>query len=80
MTSDVSDQATELEETMNQQARARQRAWNVLQLQRLKNKPQAINCTDCGDPIPPKRRAAVQGCTRCLQCEQAEETRSRGQR
>ena len=27
-------------------------------------------CTECWDEIPHKRRIAVPGCTRCLECQQ----------
>jgi len=27
-------------------------------------------CIDCGEEIPEKRRRAVPGCTRCLDCQQ----------
>lgn len=27
------------------------------------------DCQDCGDPIPEARRAAVPGCTRCVDCQ-----------
>lgn len=26
-------------------------------------------CIDCGEPIPEKRRLAVAGCQRCVECE-----------
>ena len=26
-------------------------------------------CADCEEPIPEKRRAAVPGCTRCIDCQ-----------
>lgn len=29
-----------------------------------------ISCVDCGDEIPPARRAAVPRATRCLYCQQ----------
>lgn len=30
-------------------------------------------CIDCGEEIPEKRRRAVPGCTRCLDCQQLHE-------
>ena len=39
----------------------------------------AVYCEDCGDSIPPARRRAVQGVTRCLACAVArEQNRLRG--
>lgn len=31
-------------------------------------------CTDCGEPIPPARRHAVPGTTRCIDCQSRTET------
>jgi len=28
------------------------------------------HCADCEEPIPPGRRQAVPGCTRCVECEE----------
>lgn len=80
MSSDVSDQATELEEVMREEALARQRAASELQLYPGAGTIQCADCRACGKPIPTKRRSAVPGCTRCQSCEQANEARSRGQR
>jgi len=33
--------------------------------------PSLEHCEDCGEKIPAKRRRAVQGCTRCLGCQEA---------
>ena len=30
-------------------------------------------CQDCDEPIPPARREASPGCTRCLDCQQEHE-------
>jgi phage/conjugal plasmid C-4 type zinc finger TraR family protein len=27
------------------------------------------HCIDCGDPIPEKRRLAIEGCLRCYECQ-----------
>ena len=27
------------------------------------------HCIDCGDPIPEKRRLAIEGCLRCYDCQ-----------
>lgn len=70
---DVSDQATELEESMREQAVARQRAASDLKRAASANTPAAEDCTECGDPIPLKRRKAAPGCTRCIKCEQTDE-------
>ncbi|MFA7174987.1 MAG: TraR/DksA family transcriptional regulator [Kiritimatiellia bacterium] len=32
--------------------------------------PGQVVCIDCGEEIPEKRRSAVPGCTRCLDCQQ----------
>jgi len=32
--------------------------------------PSALECADCGDPIPEARRLAVPGCTRCRDCQE----------
>lgn len=78
---DVSDQATELEEAMRDQAQARQRAAQEAQRVRLAAMPQVSDCAGCGLPIPIKRKNAAPSCTRCLLCEQtAEALRKRGQR
>lgn len=29
-----------------------------------------LNCEDCGEEIPEKRRQAVPGCTRCVKCQE----------
>ena len=34
-----------------------------------------IECEECGDEIPHKRRLAGPGCTRCLECQQEFERR-----
>lgn len=30
----------------------------------------AIECEECGDPIPEARRKAQPGCTRCTECQE----------
>lgn len=30
-------------------------------------------CEDCGERIPEKRRQAVEGCTRCIECQESAE-------
>lgn len=38
----------------------------------------AIECEECGNLIPEKRRMAVQGCNTCIDCQQALEQRGAG--
>ena len=33
--------------------------------------PSLERCEDCGERIPERRRQAVQGCTRCISCQEA---------
>ena len=35
--------------------------------------PSLERCEDCGEPIPERRRQAVPGCTRCIECQEAQE-------
>lgn len=35
----------------------------------------ALDCEDCGDPIPEPRRIAVVGCDTCIDCQAARERR-----
>ncbi|MDQ2822444.1 MAG: TraR/DksA C4-type zinc finger protein [Pseudomonadota bacterium] len=80
MTSDVSDQATELEETMREEARARQQAAQAPLQLRSALFPNGADCTECGDPIPKERWEAVPGCARCISCERYIQARQRAQR
>lgn len=34
-------------------------------------KPAPTECIDCGEVIPEKRRKAVPGCVRCIECQKA---------
>ncbi|MBB4867353.1 phage/conjugal plasmid C-4 type zinc finger TraR family protein [Pseudomonas nitritireducens] len=34
-------------------------------------------CEDCGDDIPPARRLAAPGCTRCIDCQALDELERR---
>ncbi|MCP1675474.1 phage/conjugal plasmid C-4 type zinc finger TraR family protein [Natronocella acetinitrilica] len=36
----------------------------------------AMECVDCGEPIPKARRTALPGCQRCVPCAEIEESRS----
>ena len=38
----------------------------------------AIECEQCGNPIPEKRRMALQGCNTCIHCQQVLERRGAG--
>lgn len=74
---DVFDQASTLELTMREEALARQRA-EAEQRERAQMRrivPDDGSCGDCGFQIPRARREAVPGCTRCLTCEQAADSR-----
>lgn len=35
----------------------------------------AINCLECGEPIPEKRRKLLAGCKLCVDCQQIREKR-----
>lgn len=50
----------------------------VLQLHRdrLPKGESAVECQDCGDPIPEARRRAMPGCSRCICCQHNHERRS----
>lgn len=37
-------------------------------------------CEDCDEPIPEIRRQAVQGCTRCIDCQTLHEHHAKGYR
>lgn len=70
---DVLDAGTDLAE------RDRQGAWQERQLAEQQNAAKlaafgtALDCHGCGETIPAERRAAVRGCTRCIQCETRDE-------
>lgn len=36
---------------------------------RAARRPSSFFCKDCSDPIPEARRAAVEGCERCVHCQ-----------
>ena len=38
----------------------------------------AVECEICGNPIPEKRRMAVQGCNTCIGCQQVLERHEAG--
>jgi phage/conjugal plasmid C-4 type zinc finger TraR family protein len=66
---DIFDRASELELRQREDAIARQRA-SVAPVTDGK-----ADCVDCGVDIPAKRREAVPGCTRCIECERSAEVR-----
>jgi len=39
----------------------------------IKTGPSLEECEDCGESIPEDRRIAVQGCTRCIDCQTVSE-------
>lgn len=60
MNADISDQASELEELLRN---------NAIQAHRINhNAVSATHCCDCGDDIPELRRLKVPGCQRCVSC------------
>lgn len=63
---DSIDQAQEREEQMRAEAMAK--------AVKPGNAPSAWSCEDCLEAIPPARRLAVPGCTRCVSCQQMAET------
>lgn len=64
---DIYDKASLLEEGFRDDAlaRARQQTAQSISLR---------HCADCGAEIPPARRQAVAGCTRCTECQSAFES------
>lgn len=69
--SDISDKASEIEQLQRE-----------LALKRHQNKRQVSSpyCVDCGDDIPPARLQAIQGCCRCVSCQQIYEQQARNYR
>lgn len=50
-------------------------------LAKLRQKSTACSrlfCKDCDEPIPELRRQTVQGCTRCVECQQIFEHQQKG--
>jgi phage/conjugal plasmid C-4 type zinc finger TraR family protein len=80
MSSDVSDQATDLEEQMRAEAVARRRAEQAHDAYIKAVVPPGSDCRRCGDPIPVERRTAVPDCIWCHPCKQATELDARGRR
>ncbi|WP_445335355.1 TraR/DksA C4-type zinc finger protein [Citrobacter koseri] len=62
MTSEIIDQAGELEEMMREQAIAAHRI--------NRNAVSVEHCAECGEDIPAPRRAAVPGYQTCADCQE----------
>lgn len=69
MTSEIIDQASELEEMMREQAIAAHRI--------DRNAVSAEHCAECGEDIPEPRRAAVPGCSTCASCQEEIELKNK---
>jgi phage/conjugal plasmid C-4 type zinc finger TraR family protein len=74
---DIFDRAAELELRQREDAVARQRDEALARNQASAASLGVRDCVDCELPIPTKRRKAIPGCTRCIECEQAVEARSK---
>ncbi|WP_446030568.1 TraR/DksA family transcriptional regulator [Lelliottia amnigena] len=72
MTSEIIDQASELEEMLREQAIAAHRI--------DRNAVSATHCVDCDEAIPDLRRVTVPGCKRCASCQADEELRMKSGR
>lgn len=69
MTSEIIDQASDLEEMMRE---------NAIQAHRLnRNAVSAEHCAECGEDIPDPRRAAIPGCQTCSSCQEEIELRNK---
>lgn len=66
---DIYDQAQAIEQLQRDAALAAQAAASRAL------GPSLEHCDDCGDEIPPARRLAAPGCTRCVQCQNKREKR-----
>lgn len=66
---DAFDQASNLEVQFTEIALANQLAVGRQRLQRVS----AIDCIECGNSIPEKRRHAVSGCQFCIHCQELAE-------
>lgn len=68
---DIFDRASELEEKTRERALAAQAQRAALTGKTMADS--AAECTDCGDTIPLKRRKAMPGCQRCVDCQSQHE-------
>jgi phage/conjugal plasmid C-4 type zinc finger TraR family protein len=66
---DQFDQASDTEQA------ARDRAITAVRDQANPIHPGQPDCADCGQPIPPARRAAAPGALRCIHCATRAESR-----
>lgn len=71
--SDQIDRANELAEKAREAALAK-----ILQNQTACTS--LLECEECGEPIPEKRREMVIGCTRCFDCQMIHEHKQKGYR
>ncbi|KAF1071012.1 MAG: Protein TraR [Pseudomonas citronellolis] len=55
-----------------------ERLESLLSARQREAEPSAMECIDCGDPIPSARRLAAPGCCRCLDCQAMDELERRG--
>lgn len=69
---DIIDRANELAEMERERALAKH--------QQNRAGCSATHCEDCDEPIPTARRKMVQGCTRCIDCQQIYEHKQKGYR
>ncbi len=66
--SDPIDKAQELQEMFNKNALAK--------TQQKKTTCSLAFCEDCDEPIPEPRRKAIQGVTRCVNCQEIVEQKN----
>lgn len=48
--------------------------------QARENRVGTVECIECGDPIPPRRREAMPWVTRCVPCQEFEDHKGRRRR
>lgn len=69
MTSEIIDQASELEEMLRE---------NAIAAHRLNpNAVSATHCEECDEQLSDERRKAYPGCTMCVSCQDDAERRNR---
>lgn len=68
---DIFDRASELEQKTRERALAAQAQRAGLTGKTVADS--AVECKDCGDDIPLKRRKAMPGCQRCIHCQERQE-------
>lgn len=66
---DIIDTAAEIEELQRNAALSAHRV--------NRNSVSAERCSECGEDIPPPRRAAVPGCQTCAECQGVIELRNK---